>query len=91
MILTVLSLIVEATHITKISNSNSVYSISSTFVQVDKFNTQYTIYDRTHSFNNSKNLISSTIVDDYDKNSNIGYVVNGSDKTLNTGSLTRPC
>ena len=71
MILTVLSLIVEATqslaiinqsyvfidensafvfassakseklsNITIISNSNSVYSISSTFVQVDKFNTQ---------------------------------------------------
>jgi hypothetical protein len=25
-------------------------------------------------------------VDDYDKNPNIGYVVNGSGKTLNTGS-----
>lgn|SRR5215212_203267 len=76
----------KLSNITIISNSNSVYSIPSTFVQVDKFNTQYTVYGRAHSFNSSKNLITSTIVDDYDKNPNIGYVVNGSSQTLNTTS-----
>jgi hypothetical protein len=76
----------KLSNITIISNSNSVYSIPSTFVQVDKFNIQYTIYGRAHSFNNSKNLITSTIVDDYDKNPNIGYVINGSGQTLNTSS-----
>ncbi len=35
--------------------------------------------------NSSRNLITSTIVDDFDKNPNIGYVVNNS-SSLNTTS-----
>jgi hypothetical protein len=68
----------KLSNITITSNSNIVYSIPSTFVKVDKFNTNYTVYGSAHSFNSSKNLITSTIVDDYDKNPNIGYVVNSS-------------
>jgi hypothetical protein len=68
----------KLSNITITSNLNIVYSIPSTFVKVDKFNTNYTVYGSAHYFNGSKNLITSTIVDDYDKNPNIGYVVTSS-------------
>jgi hypothetical protein len=64
--------------ITITSNSNSVYSIPSTSVQVVRFSTNYVIDGRISSLNNSRNLIASTIMDDFDKNPNIGYIVNGS-------------
>jgi hypothetical protein len=64
--------------ITITSNSNSVYLIPSTSVQVDRFSTSYIIDGRISSLNNSRNLIASTIMDDFDKNPNIGYIVNGS-------------
>src|ERR671930_2295413 len=60
------------------SNSSSVYSIPSTSVQVDRFSTNYTIAGKISSLNDSRDLITSTIVDDFDKNPNIGYVVNNS-------------
>ena len=60
------------------SNSNRIYSIPSTSVQVDRFSTSYVINGRISSLNNSRNLIASTIMDDFDKNPNIGYIVNGS-------------
>jgi Prealbumin-like fold domain len=60
------------------SNSNSVYSIPSTFVKVDRFSTNYTIAGIVASLNASRDLITSTILDDFDKNPNIGYVVNSS-------------
>jgi hypothetical protein len=64
--------------ITITSNSNRVYSIPSTSVQVDRFSTNYVIDGRISSLNNSRNLIASTILDDFDKTPNIGYIVNGS-------------
>ena len=60
------------------SDSNSVYSIPSTFVKVDRFNTNYTISGKISSINGSRDLITSTIVDNFDKNPNIGYVVSNS-------------
>ena len=69
----------EPPNITITSNSNSVYSIPSTFVKVDRFSKNYTIAGEISSINASKDLITSTIVDDFDKNPNIGYIVrNGS-------------
>jgi hypothetical protein len=57
-------------------DSNSVYSIPSTFVKVDRFNANYTIAGEISSINASRDLITSTVVDDFDKNPNVGYVVN---------------
>ena len=50
----------NSSNIITTSNSNSVYSIPSTFVKVDKFNTNYTISGKT--LNDSRDLITSTIV-----------------------------
>jgi hypothetical protein len=72
-------------NITIASNSNSIYSIPSTFVNVDRFSTNYTIAGKFYSLNGSRELITSTIMDDFDKNPNIGYVVNSS-QALNTTS-----
>jgi hypothetical protein len=68
------------------SNSNSVYSIPSTFVKVDRFTTNYTIAGEISSIDASRDLITSTIVNDFDKNPNIGYVVNSSSSSLNIPS-----
>jgi hypothetical protein len=74
-------------NITITTNSNSVYSIPSTSVQVDRFSTNYTIAGTISSLNDSRDLITSTIVDDFDKNPNIGYVVNSSSsRTFSTAS-----
>jgi hypothetical protein len=73
--------------ITIISNSNSVYSIPSTFVKVDRFTTNYTMAGEISSIDASRDLITSTIVSDFDKNPNIGYVVNSSSSSpLNISS-----
>jgi hypothetical protein len=68
----------EPPNTTITSDSNSVYSIPSTFVKVDRFNTNYTIEGKIFFINGSRDLITSTIVDNFDKNPNIGYVVNNS-------------
>ena len=60
------------------ANSTSVYSIPSTFVKVDRFGTNYTVAGNMSFINSSRSLINSTIVNDFDKNPNIGYVVNNS-------------
>jgi Prealbumin-like fold domain len=65
-------------NITITTNSNSVYSIPSTSVQVDRFSTNYIIAGTISSLIYSKDLITSTIVNDFDKNPNIGYIVNDS-------------
>jgi hypothetical protein len=70
------------------SNSNNVYSIPSTFVKVDRFSANYTIAGKITSLNDLKNLITSTIVNDFDKNPNIGYVVNNSSSSSQTFSTT---
>ena len=73
-------------------DSNSVYSIPSTSVQVDRFSTNYTIAGTISSLIDSKDLITSTIVNDFDKNPNIGYIVNDSsgNQALSTPSPTSP-
>jgi hypothetical protein len=68
----------EPLNTTITSDSNSVYSIPSTFVKVDRFNTNYTIAGKISFINGSRDLITSTIVDNFDKNPNIGYVVSNS-------------
>ena len=77
-------------NITITTNSNSVYSIPSTSVQVDRFSTNYTIAGTISSLIDSKDLITSTIVNDFDKNPNTGYIVNDSSESqaLSTPSLT---
>jgi hypothetical protein len=72
------------------ADSNSVYSIPSTSVQVDRFSTNYTIAGTISSLIDSKDLITSTIVNDFDKNPNIGYIVNDSsgNQALSTSSPT---
>ena len=83
----------KSSPITITSNSNSVYSIPSTSVQVDKFSANYAIAGKISSLNNLKNLITSTIVNDFDKNPNIGYVAesssNSGSQTLSTTSSSR--
>jgi len=60
--------------ITLTSNSIDVYSIPSTSVQVEKFLTNYTISGEISSINASRDLITSTIINDFDSSPNIGYV-----------------
>ena len=74
--------------ITLTSNSINVYSIPSTSVQVEKFLTNYTISGEISSINASRDLITSTIINDFDSSPNIGYVKNNNIATSspNTGS-----
>jgi hypothetical protein len=71
--------------ITITANSSSLYSIPSTFVKVDRFSANYIIAGKISSINASRELIMSTIVDDFDKNPSIGYVVSKS-SSLNSSS-----
>lgn len=71
--------------ITITANSSSLYSIPSTFVKVDRFSANYIIAGKISSINASRELIMSTIADDFDKNPNIGYVVSNS-SSLNPSS-----
>jgi|SRR5215831_12710107 len=75
----------EPLNTTITSNSNCEYSIPSTFVKVDRFSTNYTIAGKISFINGSRDLITSTIIDNFDKNPNIGYVVNNS-SSLNIAS-----
>jgi hypothetical protein len=79
-------------NITITTNSSSIYSIPSTSVQVDRFSTNYTIAGTISSLTDSKDLITSTIVNDFDKNPNIGYIVNYSSgsQALSIPSQTQP-
>jgi hypothetical protein len=79
----------KPSNITITSSSSSVYSIPSTFVKVDGFSANYTIAGKISSLNDSRDLITSTIVDDFDKNPNIGYVVNSSSSQI-LSSTTPP-
>jgi hypothetical protein len=74
---------IKAAGIIITSESKSVYLIPSTFVKVNKFGTNYTIAGNMSFINSSRNLITSTIVNDFDMNPNIGYVVSNS-SSLNT-------
>jgi hypothetical protein len=74
--------------ITLTSNSINVYSIPSTSVQVEKFLTNYTISGEISFINASRDLITSTIINDFDSSPNIGYVKSNNIATTspNTGS-----
>jgi Prealbumin-like fold domain len=80
----------EPLNTTITSDSNSVYSIQSTFVKVDRFSTNYTIAGKISFINGSRDLITSTIVDNFDKNPNIGYVVSNSSSLSNASQPGRP-
>jgi len=73
--------------ITLTSNSINQYSIPSTSVQVDKFLTTYTISGEISSISASRDLITSTIINDFDSSPNIGYVKSNNIATTspNTG------
>jgi len=80
----------ESLNTTITSDSNSVYSIPSTFVKVDRFSTNYTIAGKISFINGSRDLITSTIVDNFDKNPNIGYVVSNSSSLSIASQLGLP-
>src|SRR5215831_7722946 len=80
----------EPLNTTITSDSNSVYSIPSTFVKVDRFSTNYTIAGKISFINGSRDLIKSTIVDNFDKNPNIGYVVSNSSSLSIASQLGLP-
>lgn len=69
---------IKPSGLTITSESKSVYSIPSTFVKVDRFGINYTIVGNASAINSSRNLISSTIINDFDMNPNIGYVMSNS-------------
>ena len=80
----------KPSNITITSSSSSVYSIPSTFVKVDRFSANYTTAGKIFSLNDSRDLITSTIVDDFDKNPNIGYVVNSSSSQILSSTTSPP-
>ncbi|HET7147188.1 MAG TPA: hypothetical protein VFI73_01705 [Candidatus Nitrosopolaris sp.] len=70
------------------SNSVNVYSIPSTSVQIAKFLTNYTISGEISTIYASRDLITSTIIKDFDSSPNIGYVKSNNSATTspNAGS-----
>ena len=80
----------KSSNIVITTNSISIYSIPSTSVQIDRFSTNYTMAGTISSLNDSKDLITSTIINDFDKNPNIGYVVNSSSGSSQNPSTTPP-
>jgi len=60
-------------HITK--DSSNSYVLSSGSSNIGTFDTTYTILGSVSSINESHNLITSTIINDYDKSPFIGYVI----------------
>ena len=72
--------------ITLTSNSINAYLIPSTSVQVEKFLTNYTISGEISSINASRDLITSTIINDFDSSPNIGYVKSNNIATTSPNS-----
>ena len=60
-------------HITK--QSSTSYALSSGSSHIGTFDTTYTILGSISSIKNSQNLITSTIINDYDKSPFIGYII----------------
>lgn len=60
-------------HITK--HSANSYTLSSGSSHIGSFDTTYTILGSISSIKQSQNLITSTIINDYDKSPFIGYVI----------------
>jgi hypothetical protein len=59
------------------SENKNAYTISSGFTKINNFVTSYTITGGIDSVKSSSDLITSTIIKDFDGNANIGYVKNG--------------
>jgi hypothetical protein len=59
------------------SENKNAYTISSGFTKIKNFVTTYTITGGIDSIKSSSDLITSTIIKDFDGNANIGYVKNG--------------
>jgi hypothetical protein len=59
------------------SENKNTYTISSRFARINNFVTTYTIIGGIDSMKSSSDLITSTIIKDFDGNANIGYVKNG--------------
>jgi hypothetical protein len=59
------------------SENKNAYTISSGFTRINNFVTTYTITGGIDSIKSSSDLITSTIIKDFDGNANIGYVKNG--------------
>jgi hypothetical protein len=60
-------------HITK--HSSNSYALSSGSSHIGSFDTTYNILGSVSSIKDSKDLITSTIINDYDKSPFIGYVI----------------
>ncbi|HEY6165125.1 MAG TPA: hypothetical protein VIW25_09440 [Nitrososphaeraceae archaeon] len=59
------------------SENKNAYTISSGFTRINNFVTTYTITGGIDSIKSSSDLLTSTIIKDFDGNANIGYVKNG--------------
>ena len=59
------------------SENKNAYTISSGFTRINNFVTTYTITGGIDSIKSSSDLITSTLIKDFDGNANIGYVKNG--------------
>jgi hypothetical protein len=66
-------------HITK--HSSNSYALSSGSSHIGSFDSTYTILGSISSIKESKDLITSTIINDYDKSPFIGYVIAHKSKT----------
>jgi hypothetical protein len=66
-------------HITK--HSSNSYALSSGSSHIGSFDSTYTILGSISSIKESKDLITSTIINDYDKSPFIGYIITHKSKT----------
>ena len=71
-------------HITK--HASNSYALSSGSSHIGSFDTTYTILGSISSIKDSKDLITSTIINDYDKSPFIGYVITHKSKSSDSKS-----
>jgi hypothetical protein len=71
-------------HITK--HSSNSYALSSGSSHIGSFDTTYNILGSVSSIKESHNLITSTIINDYDKSPFIGYVIVQKEKSSSDSS-----
>lgn len=76
-------------HITK--HSSNSYALSKGSSQIGSFDTTYTILGSVSSLQASKDLITSTVINDFDKSPFIGYVIAPTSKSKsNSPTLANP-
>jgi hypothetical protein len=71
-------------HITK--HSSNSYALSSGSSHITTFDTTYSILGSVSSIQKSQNLITSTIIDDYNKSPFIGYIIAPKSKSSSDSS-----